>query len=242
MKRFLALTLALLLVLSLSFAFVGCDEPAPDSGNGTTTTTTTAGNQNPGQPSTPPAEELDPAEWAAATAIAAFANVSVRYTIETATYDSVDIAKFTADKVYRSCETVDKEGQRIDYMCLEVLFEGDAADEQKAAFLQLMLAVLADQANYTFDEETGVYSSSSVIETTLNMSDEETEARADETISDAEIKFKDGKIEYFKCHVVEKIYVNGQLVNTLDGDSVWTFSDYGTTVITESPDEVLGGN
>ena len=231
MKRFLALTLALLLVLSLSFAFVGCDEPAPDSGNGTTTpTTTAAGNQNPGQPSTPPAEELDPAEWAAATAIAAFANVSVRYTIETATYDSVDIAKFTADKVYRSCETVDKEGQRIDYMCLEVLFEGDAADEQKAAFLQLMLAVLADQANYTFDEETGVYSSSSVIETTLNMSDEETEARADE------------KIEYFKCHVVEKIYVNGQLVNTLDGDSVWTFSDYGTTVITESPDEVLGGN
>ena len=224
MKRFLALMLALAFALSLSFAFVGCDEPDNDGGNGT-----------------PPAEELDAAEWAAATAIAAFENVTVRYTIETATYDSEDIAKFTSDKVYRACETVDKEGRRIDYMCLEVLFEGAAADEQRASFLQLMLAILADQANYTFDAEKGTYSSSSVIETTLEIAMEEGEAHADETVSNAEIKFKNGKIEYFKCHIVEKIYVDGQLVNTLDGDSVWTFSDYGTTVITENPEEIVGG-
>ena len=224
MKRFLALALALVFALSLSFAFVGCDEP-----------------DNGGNPSQPSAEPLDAAEWAAATAIAAFENVTARYTIETATYDSEDIAKFTSDKVYRVCETVDKEGNRLDYMCLEVLFEGAAADEQKASFLQLMLAILADQANYTFDEETGVYSSSSVIETTLSFAQEEGEAHADETVSNAEIKFKDGKIEYFKCHIVEKIYVNNQLVNTLDGDSVWTFSDYGTTVITETPENIEGG-
>ncbi len=224
MKRFLALALALVFALSLSFAFVGCDEPGGS------------------QPSQPSAEPLDAAEWAAATAIAAFENVTAHYTIETATYDSEDIAKFTSDKVFRSARTVDKEGNPIPEMDMDVLFEGEDAQGQRTLFFQTMKALLADQANYVYNAETGIYTSPSVVEVRVEMDSQEGVPVFDDVkMENSEIKFKDGKIEYFKCHIVEKIYVNNQLVNTLDGDSVWTFSDYGTTVITESPDEVMGG-
>ena len=56
----------------------------------------------------------------------------------------------------------------------------------------------------------------------------------EEAITNAKVKFDSkGNIEYFSGYFVETVKYGGEVVGVTQGDTVWTFSNFGTTVITE---------
>ncbi len=100
-------------------------------------------------------------------------------------------------------------------------------------FFGVFQALLAEKDNFVWSNDAQVYKLEKPLSTTINFIEQDTYAI--ETITSGEIKFNaNGNLEYFSCYLNESIYMsNNELVHTSTGDVVWTFSNYGTTVITD---------
>ncbi len=135
--------------------------------------------------------------------------------------------KLTADKVYRTATIMINGTPKT----VHKVFTGSDADFQRDMFLQVILSVLDERDNFEYDSENQVYLSKNAIKKEITIDDE----RVDKvTMTNGKVKFDaKGNLIYFECTLTESVY-NGE---TLEGghttDTVWTFKDYGTTVITQ---------
>ena len=115
---------------------------------------------------------------------------------------------------------------------LERAFGGLDADAQRNLFFKTFLALLAEKDNFVYDSEEGVY----IAPAKISVRVEGTEgAYAVETMTNGRIKIDaNGNVEYFSCTLDEKSYFDNKLSTQVIGDAVWSFSDYGTTVVDSS--------
>ncbi|MBR5250895.1 MAG: hypothetical protein IKV38_02645 [Clostridia bacterium] len=114
---------------------------------------------------------------------------------------------------------------------LVVGYAGEQAQAQKDMVLNLFVGLIADYQNFTYDEQEGVYLSTTTITTTVT--DEVSGYTATESLTNGKVKFSsDYTVESLTCDMTETIYMNGQLIHTGQyNDMVFTFKDFGTTVV-----------
>ena len=205
MKKLLSLVLALALCASFTLALSSCtDEEAKEI-----------------------FENLTKEEWQQALAAPNFENVTIRYEYTNEGLLTKQIAKFTKDGVYRKMESFDAEGKATGEH--DIYCEGEEATQQRNLFLQTFLAIVEDRDNFEYDETTKLYTAKNA------------EARIDqseglyltEKVKDGKLAFnKDGNVDTFECNLTESIYMANELKQSINIDVTWTFSNYGTTVIT----------
>ena len=205
MKKLLSLILALALCASFTLALSSCtEEEAKEI-----------------------FENLTKEEWQQALAAPNFENVTIHYEYTNEGLLTKQTAKFTKDGVYREMEAFDAEGKSTGEF--GIYCEGEEATQQRNLFLQTFLAIVEDRDNFEYDETTKLYTAKSA------------EARIDqseglyitEKMKDGKLAFnKDGNVDTFECNLTESIYMNNELKQSATIDVTWTFSNYGTTVIT----------
>lgn len=205
MKKLLSLVLALALCASFTLALSSCtEEEAKEI-----------------------FENLTKEEWQQALAAPNFENVTIRYEYTNEGLLTKQIAKFTKDGVYRKMESFDAEGKATGEH--DIYCEGEEATQQRNLFLQTFLAIVEDRDNFEYNETTKLYTAKNA------------EARIDqadgiyltEKMKDGKLAFnKDGNVDTFECNLTESIYMANELKQSINIDVTWTFSNYGTTVIT----------
>ena len=167
--------------------------------------------------------------WQESLAEQKFDNVTVHYSFKTPEMTQNHIVKIANDEVYREATMI---GDGFDYTD-SVFYTGEEGILQRDMFLSVFLALLADRDHYVYDSETGLYLSPNEVTTTLPMDEDNIYAK--EVMTNGKAKFDStGKLEEFSCSLTESIYKNDVLEGEVSGEVVWTFSDYGTTVIDAS--------
>ena len=145
----------------------------------------------------------------------------------------IQILKIADGKVYRKITGIDKDGKEM--FTFDETFEGEDATLQRKLFTDMFIAAIEDYSKYTFDAETALYVNAGPITTS-------SEEHVTETMTDLKVKFdSEARLAYFANHHVESIdygkinsdvpVVSGTYKINIIGDIVWTYSDYGTTVI-----------
>ncbi len=152
----------------------------------------------------------------------------------------IQVLKIADGKVYRSIVAYDEDGNKM-VLDMEngvpvyeesVTFEDEIAVEQKKLFTDMFIAAINDYAKFTFDKETALYVNAGPVITTSDHG-------VTETMTNLKVKFdENARLAYFANHHVELVdygvVSDGSIPNleiVLEGDIVWTYSDYGTTVI-----------
>ena len=142
--------------------------------------------------------------------------------------DQRSVFKVAGDKasVYM---TVD--GEFVSYL----VYTGEEAVQQKKSYEQIYRALLANFDDFTYDKADGFYKSSDTITTEIAI--ELYQMSAVITMDNAKVKLSDdGKLLQFEGDCT-------QTTNTPEGTVVatfnyhWDFSDYGATVISETPEQ-----
>ena len=152
----------------------------------------------------------------------------------------VQVLKIADGKIYRSITVYDKDGNKIQLGVENgepvynesVTFIGQEAKVQKKLFTDMFIAAIEDYSKYTFDKETALYVNDGPVITS-------SEQGVTETMTDLKVKFDSNfRLAYFTNHHVETVDYSviegipmGDVQVVLTGDIVWTYSDYGTTVI-----------
>lgn len=180
--------------------------------------------------------------WDGSLAEQAFENVTINYVfiIEQAYGDdlqnddivgakTINIVKIADDKVYIKTGMYDQNGEFSDVA--EGVLVGGEATIQKNWFLAMFKALLEEYDNFVYDSEKGVYVNPEEITVTVSMGEG---GHTVDKMTDGKVKFgQNGKLEYFECNHTESVYFDGELAVSVSGKIVWTWSDYGTTVIEE---------
>ena len=174
-------------------------------------------------------------QWQASIAEQKFDNVTINYTFENTDMTQTHIVKIADNKVYREM-TVTVSGQ--DPMTMSQLFTGDDGISQKNMFLTMFLAFLAERDNYVYDKETGEYKSPDEVTVKVVPIGSENSYNI-EVMTNGKVKFDaNGNLEYFSCTIKDTVYKDEEPKSEVVGDVVWTFSDYGTTVLPETADSI----
>jgi len=209
MKKLLSLLLVLTLCASAILAFTACDL-----------------NDAKGS-----LEELNEEEWKEALSAPNFENVTIRYEYENQGAFQKQVMKTTKDGVYRAIEVYQNKESDKPLNKQDVYFEGENAATQRNLFLKTFLGIVENRENFEYDKEAKIYKADDV------------EVRVDqapgvyvvENVKNGKLKFsKDGNVEEFICTLTESVYYNNEMKESLTIDVTWTFSDYGTTEITET--------
>ena len=233
MKKILILMLVALMIVSL----VACDDSTVEtpSTDGTTTAadTTTAA----------PSQGLSTPEWSDMLSAASFENYTVTYegrmTVlpENVTSDVKQICKITSDKV--SIEIFIDTGDSFDEDTFVDVYDGNIAQSQKQQCEQIFLLMLSKRDAFTYDAETNTYLVTETLrieETMVGISYVEGVPQEFECPTVIEMRngvvsvSEDGKLMKFVCDYSQTLNLPGQSI-TQYGNTSWTFSDYGTTVI-----------
>ena len=203
MKRFFAFLLAICTMLSCVGLFSACDN-----------------SQNP--PENNFTGEVTKEQWNLAFITEKFNNVTINYGFfQTEIGEVKTELLIDGDKVLKTMNDVN----------LVVGYTGEQAEDQKSLVLDLFIGLIEKYENFTFDEQESVYVSTDTITTTVT--DDVSGYTAVETLTNGKVKFNDDyTIEWLTCDITEEIFVNGQplRVSNFD-DMVFTFKDFGTTVV-----------
>jgi len=199
--------------------------------------------------------EVDETKWELSIDESAFDNVTISFTLNLTDFKvdgledavnsdiivdnlvgnqpakQIQVLKIADGKVFRSMVAYDKDGKEMGTL-LEQTFEGAEAVEQKKLFTDMFIAAIEDYSKYTFDAETALYVNAGPVITSSNPA-------VTETMTDLKVKFaENAKLAYFANHHVEVVdyskYPDGNMPPIqiiLECDIVWTYSEYGTTVI-----------
>ena len=202
MKKLLSILLAVCMCFSLCILFTSCDEDDPFAG-------------------------ITKEVWEEYIAESNFENVTINYVFATeAQGTQTHVVKITEDKLYRAVSMVMGDQTYED----DVTFTGDEAASQRKLFIDIFLELLANRADYEYDEEKGVYKSPKPVVKNLEIEGQ----TITETMTNGEVKFDSkGNLVYFTCHLVESTTWEGQTHETV-GNVEWHFSDFGTTVIEDA--------
>lgn len=177
-------------------------------------------------------EGVSEEKWEQSLSEQKFDNVTINYELNNETMEQTCVVKIAGDKVYRG-GTVMMEGMDAPEE-MTVVFDGEEAVIQKTMFLEVFLGLLAERDNFVYDAEKNVYINPKDVSVDVESSEDH---RANETMKNGEVKFNaNGLIEFFSCELTETVYFN-DTVRSITTNATWTFSDYGTTVITEPATE-----
>lgn len=178
-------------------------------------------------------EGVSEEKWEESLSEQKFDNVTINYELNNEMMEQTHVVKIADDKVYRS-GTVTMEGMDAPED-MSVVYEGDNAAMQKKMFLDVFLGLLAERDNFVYDAEKKAYINPKDVSVTVEANEG---YHAVETMKKGEVKFNaNGLIELFSCELTETVYFNDELVRSTTTNATWTFSGYGTTVITESATE-----
>ena len=144
----------------------------------------------------------------------------------------------TADKVKITALAYDTESDASD--SFDLVVTGDDAKAQIAQYTQIFMPILSRYESFVYDAETGVYSINSTVamdviligisyDSTGNISTFESPAHLEFSQATATLS-EDGKLATFTCDYLQTMTVGGYSVTT-QGNTTWTFSNFGTTVI-----------
>ena len=234
--KLIALVLSLLCVVALT----SCDLLLGQDGNESVNNSAAEGAESEA------ATGIGEAEWKEMISEKTFENYTftmegtmtvVQTGVEPVVSDIREEIKITSDKVSMELLADDTESSASDSQTM--VFEGEIAEAQKAQCAQLFMAVLEEYDSFVYDPATGVYTIPKTItiekvlkgvgsaENGISMFDvpatiEIRQAKA--TISE------DGKLLTFVCEYTQIMDMYGSEITT-SGNTTWTFSDYGTTVI-----------
>ena len=205
MKKIISLLMALVLCASFAVMLTACDEDDAKAAF----------------------EELNEEEWEQALSAPNFENVTIKYEYTHEDMLNKQVAKFTKEGVYRSIESLDESGKVV--ASIPTYFTGDDANIQRNLFLQTFLSIVEKRDNFEYDKENDVY----IAESASARIDQAEGIYVEEDIKNGKLSFNDkGNVQEFVCTLTESVYMNGELQQSVTIDVVWTFSDYGTTVIT----------
>lgn len=161
--------------------------------------------------------------WEEMISAPSFENYTVRQVATIMGYEQDTTIKMTKDKVLI---TTIFDGEPV-----ALLYTGNDAAEQKRSYEELLLAILADFENFTYDAEDDVYKTESTITVSITMTVEGETITADITVNNATVSIDEsGKLLSFDSDY-------SQLTTTPEGPVSMTtqmhmeFSNYGTTVI-----------
>ncbi len=203
MKRFFAFLLAICTMLSCVGLFSACDN-----------------SQNP--PENNFTGEVTKEQWNLAVITEKFNNVTINYGFfQTEIGEVKTEILIDGDKVLKTMNDVN----------LVVGYTGEQAENQKSIVLDLFIGLIEKYENFTFDEQESVYVSTDTITSTVT--DDVSGYTAVETLTNGKVKFNDDyTIEWLTCDITEEIFVNGQPLRVSNlNDMVFTFKDFGTTVV-----------
>ncbi len=145
---------------------------------------------------------------------------------------TVQLFKSTDEKVYRKAYVYNADGTYREDEYFELTLIGTEAQMQRKMFYDMFAALLKNYDNFTYDDEKNIYKSPSEIIVDVSDSVGETQLQVFESINNAQIKFgTNGKLEYFESDHKESIYEDDLLLASISGKILWTYSNYGTTII-----------
>ncbi len=190
--------------------------------------------------------EVNKQSWDGALAEEAFNNVTISFTfvvekiVDNSGYyvdaieclKTVQIFKSAGDKVYRKVDVYYPDGKYEEDESFDVTFTGLEAQMQRKMFYDIFAALLADYDNFVYNSEKSIYETPSEINVDVSDSVGGLTTSVIESIKNAQVKFgANGKLEYFEGYHTESMYENGSLLGSISGKIIWTYSNYGTTVI-----------
>lgn len=165
-------------------------------------------------------------KWLESIAEEKFDNVTIHYTFTNDEMTQEHIVRITEGKVYRKMTITSGSSSP---MVMEGVFEGEAGEMQRGIYLKVFLSLLAERENFVWDKESGCYTAPNTVVARV---EGENEFYAIETMTGGIVKFHEsGNIEYFDCTLNEATYSGDTKESEVEGKVLWTFSDYGTTVI-----------
>ncbi|MBE6694138.1 MAG: hypothetical protein E7589_05185 [Ruminococcaceae bacterium] len=241
MKKLLSIALAICMLVAFTATLTSCDESGqqteqttPASSESTTESATESDTESETKTETETETETEgpsditKEEWQAAIADQKFDNVTIHYTLTMDGESQAHIVKIADDMVYRKV-TMTMFGEEFSQA---ICFTDEEGAEQREMFLIVFLSLLAEKDNFVFDPEEGVFKAPNEVTATVEGSEEGWSAH--ESMNDGKVKFSiEGNLEYFACTLTETTYIGEEELNSYTCDAMWTFSDYGKTVITE---------
>ncbi len=224
MKKLLTILLVVITALSLT-TFMACDDET-----------------NP--PNVPPVEEppstnqsITENQWKDMLSTANFENYTLKqsYSVildeNSTTVDT--IIKFADDKVFLSM-SADNETHTV-------LFEKEEAKAQKQSYENLFLALLANFDDYEYDANENAYKNPETITVEQTIIYPTTDGTTNYVVHIKSVMSNgkatvstDGKLLTFVCDYTQTTTFENGEEQVTDTKMSWTFSDYGTTVITET--------
>ena len=249
LEDFMKKVFLILLCICMLLSVVACknEEPAPSD----PTPDTPAENPNDTSNDTPTddntpedntANTLDKDAWAAKFADEVFENYTVifegRMTVtENGAYDSTSDVwqkiQVTSDMMAITVQATEVDSPE-NSGTFTITLEGVEASVQKIQNSQLFLLILRDYDNFIYDATTNSY----IIPQTITMQETLQALAGDNTffpvlvrieIREAIVTFsEDGKLATFTCDYTQTMI---DFNVTTSGKTTWTFSDFGTTVI-----------
>ena len=134
------------------------------------------------------------------------------------------IFKVAGDK---ASVTMTLDGSTLD----TIVYTGEEAAAQKSSYEQIFRALLADFENFTYDKEENVYKTTSTI--TVEVPMEIYGITATIVMENAKVQLSDdGKLLNLECDYTQTTVTPDDTV-VAETEAVWSFSDYGTTVVSE---------
>lgn len=112
---------------------------------------------------------------------------------------------------------------------LEMIYEGIEAEEQKASYESVFMALLDNFDDFKYDATDKTYKNPEAITVEITMASQGMTASI--TMANGVVTLdSNGKIATFECDYTQTTTVMGQAITAV-ADMHWTFSNYGTTVI-----------
>ncbi len=163
---------------------------------------------------------VDEKTWAEMISAETFENYTLVEKMFVVEEGETDVTvKFTKDKVSFKMHSSDE----------PILMEGEEAKMQKGTYEQVYLALLADYENFVYDAERDLFVNNGTVTVEIDMLLYDVSAVI--VMKNAEIVLTDDyKIASFACEFTQTT-TTPRGTHTITVDSIWTFSDYGTTVI-----------
>lgn len=174
---------------------------------------------------------IDEDKWQDSIAEQKFDNVTINYSLVNTEMTQEHVVKITKDKVYRKMTYIIPDSSEP--MEMDQVFTGDDAVYEKDMFMSIFLSLLAERDNFVWNADESAYLASEKVTASIDMP--EVGFSATEEMTNGKVKFDaSGNLEYFSCTLKETVYQGGAVAGVVTGEVVWTFSAYGTTVITET--------
>ena len=220
MKKFLTLILGGLMALSFG-ALAGCD--------------LLGGANNSGEEEIKGVEVTEE-QWELAIADVTFDNVSFTQKGEsTITQQGASInviediwVKITEDQFSYGGKVTNKATGQVSETAEKTL-SSSIAGELRTTYTKIFMGVLAEREKFVYNAELGAYTLS---ETVIVEQSSGYQTVREEIDSGKAIFNEQGYLVAFSCHLYETDVRSGELYMSYDANITWTFSEYGSTVIT----------